>query len=280
MSHVKVDSNRYATNYNLAQRANVHDAKKHLGFDSMAEMDRTFDLIKYSLIQHKIESNNATILNIGPGPAVMAQDFVAAFVPYCEKIVLCEVNPSFCRDYKLSQWYKINEHKIEIINKPFEQLYNNDNNETKFDLIWCSHVLYHMRLKYIPKFIEKLANLLNGKNCYGIVAIAEDESNYIKYTKRLVREKFGLSRYFEQCLDDSSFINWYMLRFHSDIPLNSEQDAIDVLKLLLTEDLLHHPDYNESLKINQQDKKNLEKTVEIALKKTFTGDITLKSITF
>ena len=277
-SAVEVDNDAYAANYHLLDRTNAEN--KYLGFDTRSEMERMFNLIKHSLLENVLESKNATILNIGPGPAEMVQDFIDTFIPYCTKIVLCEVNESFCKDYKSSQWYKMNENKIEIINKPIEQLYNNENNETKerkFDLIWCNHVLYHLRLKYIPTFIEKLIDLLNNKDSYAIVGVCEDDNSFIQYTNKMMTKKYRLSRYFEECLnlihdddDDSNMYNWFMLRFHSSTPIGTKQDAIDVLKLFIIEDILHHPDYNASLKINDQDEKKLSDTIEIALKKTFS----------
>ena len=295
MTSVELDNNAMASDYRLLERTNVQN--NLLGFDVRSEMERLFNLIKHSLIPESINSKDATILNIGAGPEPIVQDFITAFVPYCKKIILCEINPSFCQDYTLSQWYKLNTNKIEIINKPFEQVYNNidiDCNEKKpqlqlqirFDLIWCNHVLYHMRLKYIPILVKKLVNLLNTeRNSYAIVGIGEDDDNFIKYTNKLITKKYGLSRYFEQCLrmqdlSQSSLlgehcvnydnIDWFMLRFHSRTPLNSKQHAVDLLKLFIKEDLYHHPDYNPSLKMNKQDEKKLEDTIEIALKKTFT----------
>ena len=280
MSCVEVDNDAYAANYHMLDRTNAQH--KYLGFDIRSEVERMFNLIKHSLLEKVLESKNATILNIGPGPAEMVEDFISEFIPYCKKIVLCEVNPSFCKDYKSSQWYKMNKNKIEIINKPIEQFYSNninsncnsnsnENKERRFDLIWCNHVLYHFRLKYIPTFIEKLVDSLNNKDSYAIVGVCEDDASIVQYINKMMTNKWRLSRYFEECLNDNGKCSdWCMLRFHSSTPAGNKQDAIDVVKLFIDEDILHHPDYNPSLKINDQDEKKRAHTINIALKKTFS----------
>ena len=72
----------------------------------------------YKLIKNVlIEPNNSTrgsekekisVLNIGPGPSYIAKEFVNTLLPVCDSIILCEVNPLYCKDYIQSDWYKSN----------------------------------------------------------------------------------------------------------------------------------------------------------------------------
>ena len=260
---MNLDHNSYSDNYHFSHKLDDGMSTKSwaLGDDALSEMRRLYDLIKHTLLPKN--RKNLNILNVGCGPVEITGDFVNEFASYCNKIVLCEVNPIYCKSYKESDWYKLHKSKIIILNQTiesvqFEQLDQQDKFE--FDLIWCSHVIGHFRLSYISTFLSYLCNLLSNQG-YFIIGITEDNTSLVK---SVLKDKYQLSRYLEKCIDNfdtdnnntnnNNGIDCFMLRFQSEIPM-TKKEAYNMIELFLTMCIFKHKDYNPSLKITDDDKK-------------------------
>lgn len=247
------------------------DFKSHTNSKSLEDVRiQIFKLVVNNFLHPLSTKHN--ILNIGSGPVESASLFVSTFLPFSNKIVLCEPNSHYIEDYKTSAWYRANSNKILIVNEPIET-YIQENKKSKsrlqFSFIWMNHALYYLRLRYIETFLHEIYTMLTPSNGHCIISIVNKDDPFVTHMWKKLKPTYQLNEYFEKCLNDC--YKTYNHKFLWSKVLNSlkmemsKKDAFDMLYMLSMQDLYSNQDYHPSGIITEKDKKNVKTIIENGL---------------
>ena len=223
----------------------------------------------YKLAQHLFSNerikNGLKIANVGSGPKDSTKAFMEAFLPFAEKIVLCEINPLFCNDYRQSTWYKDNTDKIDIHN--CDML--NFNQHTKycylgsFDVIWCNHVMYYIDYNQFLSVICQLNKLLLKKEGYMMISVSNDDFYGPKFVHRKLKPDYVLSKYMDQLLhqiEEKYGCQWFVVMSHDKMPMTKDH-AINLLKLFVKQNVYSRKQFHSTGVISENDEKMIEQAV-------------------
>ena len=223
-----------------------------------------------NLIRSIFVNNTATgvrILNVGPGPCDEAGNFVREFGNYCSEIVLCEVNPNFIKDYKKSNWYDKYKSKIFISEGGINDAFTNKNdeyNDNSFDIIWCSHVFYHFRMKDFEKILLKFNDLLkndidskknNIMNTSGLCFITIGDDNDMFYEKifRKLKQNYHLSQSIKNALIETKIMQNCVELKHLDSYIATKKEFVQLFHLYVETVLYANDDYGTAKELQDID---------------------------
>ena len=250
---ISLNHDNYATFYKRVQNGGNESDEK------------IFKLIKYCLLNGK----KINLLNVGVGTAENAKEFLDHMLPFCDKIILNEINPTFCQKYRESDWYNQYKSKIIVlegsIQSILEQKGKNENNifdGIPIDLIWCNHVLYHVRINEIDYLIRKFSEILTNDPNSGYIFIGcEDDDEY------LIKKLFlPIAPNYRLCSEIKSVLKKNKMKYTEIVDqiyvdFSDKKEAIDLWKLFVVEDLYKNPDYKPSLPLTKNEEIMLEANI-------------------
>ena len=216
-------------------------------------------------IQHGLK-----ILNVGSGPNDSTKTFVETFLPFCQKMVLCEMNPLFCADYNNSTWLKNNNTKIDIYNCDifdFNMKTKKYNYLNSFDLIWCNHVLYHIDFNQFSTLIFELNKLLLPNKGYMMISVSNDNFYGPKLIHRKLKPQYCLSKYLDQLmyqLEKEYVLKWFVV-LSEDKMFMTKDHAANLLQLFVEQDVYSRKVFHPSGIISQNDKLMIKNAVNDAI---------------
>ena len=227
-------------------------------------------LIKYGLLDCRKNGNGKNkyrILNVGSGPSKSVESFIDFFLDISSEIVLCEINPYYIKSYYESDWYIKNKSQIRIYSDNIEDLFSFKKlKESSFNLIWCNQVIYHFRLKNIPRLLLNFNKLLiNDDNSYIVISVTDDDGSLVQNVFNKLKPKYHLSHYVQYCIEklvlDSE--KYFAIKDYHESSMKKEE-IINVVNLFVKEDLYLNPDYNanDKCQISVHDKNNIKSIID------------------
>ena len=220
-------------------------------------------------------SKNISILNIGSGPCESAERFVNNLLPHCNTIYLCEINPLFCQKYEESEWYKtvnINNKRIIVLNADIQDSQSIkyfESRKVKFNVIWCNHMLYNIKLNSIPNFLLSLNSLLKNRFSVMIIGIIDDDTIEAKSLQQAIKPQYHLSEHLINCIKK---LDWYnekhLTLLYEKVPIKmTKNEAKSLFELFVKQDLFYNTDYHPSKIITNKDLNDISKVVDNACDK-------------
>lgn len=139
------------TDYATAFRLLATTARHHINIEQ--------EFVK-SVLPHlkKTRKNpSLSLLDVGAGPGTVAKQLA----PYFDSITLLEPNQAQLVGFELSGQTKIIHKTLEAFLKDDD---DDNTNTEKYDVVVCSHVLYHMPVSQWPTIVNQLLSLVKPKN--------------------------------------------------------------------------------------------------------------------
>ena len=230
---VKLNYSEWNKSYNLV--------KKSVDEKLTPRDERMFALIKDGLLACSSKKLKRA-LNVGPGPPQAAGEFVNSFLNTFDEIVLCEINPMYCKEYHKCDWYLENTSKIKIYTCDVNDFLINWDVSQKFDIIWMAQVMYFLRLNQYEPVLKGLHNLLaNRKDSYMIVALAKEDEPVCTDVVSRCCPRFNVTKDFESCVKSLKFSYFWLFDVHYSPMLKEEGEQL--LYLLTVESGYNNPDY-------------------------------------
>eukprot|EP01084_Bolivina_argentea_P068723 125090_1 len=246
-----IDDNKITVHH--GEYANSY-AKKAISTKQYDRYEKIYNLIKYCLL-NGIKMN---VLNVGSGAADVVKEFVHHMMPYCNKLILNEINGIFCEQYRNSEWYRQHKSKIHILEGDIESILINQHknilNNISVDLIWCNHMIYHIRLNRMSWLIDELSNILtsNPQSGYIFVSCLNETEPFITAFHKHIVPNYQLCSHIDNILKEKN-AKFTQIIDENSFEFNNKNEAFNLFKLFVIGDIYSNPDYKPSLPLSKDE---------------------------
>ena len=201
-------------------------------------IDHLVDFIDMNFISEG--SPKESFLDIGPGPATVTDRLSKFF----RSTTVIDPNKSFAPIYKEKGF-----------NMYIDNFQNVDIN-TQFDLILCSHVLYHVPQEQWNSFLRKLNRLLNSQGKALVVLVAPKGKSHA--LRSSINSDYSNSEKVEKALKELN-ISYELILVQSIFKVSSYDDFRALVRLFTIDDCYLPQNY---LILSDQEKKLIDQKID------------------